>query len=913
MSDPILIGGRYQQGELIGRGGMGDVFIGADTVSGDPVAIKRLHPHIVQENPSILDRFQREGQALSQLNHPNIVKMLAAVQENDYHYLVMEYIGGGSLRELIDREKRMPVKRVLNIALDLADALTRAHRLSIIHRDIKPDNVLMKADGTPCLTDFGVAHMGDRTRLTQTGSVIGTYAYLSPEACNGMELDERADIWSFGVMLFEMLAGRPPFHENSTPAVLTAILTKPAPDLNRLRDDIPPALSALITHMLEKDRDRRISSVRVVGAELEALLRGLDTPLQGLLGPGDAAVLSRRFITPSEEQRQAAMEAQPPPKVQTHGLSSIYPAPGTPPPPYQYPPPGTPLTPGMTPGYPPGMMTPPEYLAQRSNKWQWITVMVAVIVLSLATVAIVSIVTLLGDDTPDTPRLAQETSTQISTEIAAVQTAARVEPVAPGDYMVLIAPFEEIGGIEQIAGVRRPAVTRFIADELRQTLEVSAPFSHIKVRDYPEEIGSREEALAVAEANGATIVIWGSYTSTAIEAEVQIGVFNAFPHLNFERETLERAINVRLSLTDERHESLAPYVLNALSLLQNAGGEAFETMRTLAISDLIQVRPAQIASTSASALTHQALLDQFENPEAAVAALDQALALDPGNALYYVLRATLQQRLQNPDEALRDVETATRIGPEGWTMPLMVLANISTNVNEIFDVFDRIIAQRPDDWLALFFRGSIAYQTLRFDIARADFEAAIALSPDANFPYVYAALLALREGRVADAAAAVDVILREYPDASFMNRLLTATFGENTRNSYGTIVASFSSLVLGRYQDAVDAARTGLVYFANNADLFLVEGLASCSLGSNLTADRAYSQAIARAPDHVIAYVLRAETRLKRGETEAAEADFEKARALDSTDTLEPLIEAIRARDVGCQNFFSSANPLLAG
>jgi len=906
MSDPILIGGRYQQGELIGRGGMGDVFIGADTVTSDPVAIKRLHAHIVQENPSILDRFQREGQALSQLNHPNIVKMLAAVQENDYHYLVMEYIGGGSLREMIDREKHMPVKRVLNIALDLADALTRAHRLSIIHRDIKPDNVLMKADGTPCLTDFGVAHMGDRTRLTQTGSVIGTYAYLSPEACNGMELDERADIWSFGVMLFEMLAGRPPFHENSTPAVLTAILTKPAPDLSRLRDDIPPALTALITHMLEKDRDRRISSVRVVGAELEALLRGLDTPLHGLLGPGDAAVLSRRFITPSEEVRQAAERAaQPPqPPVQTHGLSSIYPAPGTPPPPYLYTPSGTPLTPGM--------LTPPEYLAQRPNKWQWITVMVAVIVLSLAAVAIVSIVTLFDNDQPDTPAVVAATPTSAPVEEALVQAAAQVEPVAPGDYMVLIAPFEEIGGIEQIAGMRRPAITRYIADELRQTLEVSAPFSHIKVRDYPKEIGSREEALGIAEANGATIVIWGNYTATQIEAEVQIGSLSAFPHMLFNREVLERAINVRLSMTDERHESLAPYVLNALSLLQNAGGATFETMRTLAISDLIQVRPAQIASVSAAALTHQALLDQFENPEEALAALDQALTLDPGNALYYVLRATFQQRLQNPDEALRDVETASRIGPDGWTMPLMVLANITTNVNEIFNLFDRIIAEHPDDWLALFFRGSIAYQTLRFDIARADFEAAIALRPDANFPYVYAALLALREGRVADADAAVEVILREYPDASFMNRLLTATFGENTRNSYGTIVASFSSLVLGRYQDAADAARNGLVYFTNNADLFLVEGLASCSLGSNLSADRAYSQAIARAPDHVIAYVLRAETRLKRGENEAAEADFEKARALDPNGALEPLIEAIRARDVGCQNFFSDANPLLA-
>ena len=121
---------------------------------------------------------------------------------------------------------------MLNIALDLADALTRAHRLNIIHRDIKPDNVLLAEDGTPRLTDFGVAHMADRTRLTQTGSVIGTYAYLSPEACNGLELDERADIWSFGDHAVRD-AGRAGAlsGEQGTAAILTAILTKPAPDI----------------------------------------------------------------------------------------------------------------------------------------------------------------------------------------------------------------------------------------------------------------------------------------------------------------------------------------------------------------------------------------------------------------------------------------------------------------------------------------------------------------------------------------------------------------------------------------------------------------------------------------------------------------------------------------------------------
>ncbi|HEX3051830.1 MAG TPA: serine/threonine-protein kinase, partial [Aggregatilineaceae bacterium] len=228
-----VIGGRYELLSLIGQGGMGDVYKGLDTQTGDWVAIKLLHTDVIDENPNLLDRFNREGQALSRLNHPNIVKVLTTFEENKQHYLVMEYVGGGSLRDMLDMQGKLPVDRVLNIALDLADALTRAHRLHIIHRDIKPDNVLLAEDGTPRLTDFGVAHLGDRTRLTQTGSVIGTYAYLSPEACNGMDLDERTDIWSFGVMLFELLTGDPPFDENSTAAILTAIMTKPAPDLSR--------------------------------------------------------------------------------------------------------------------------------------------------------------------------------------------------------------------------------------------------------------------------------------------------------------------------------------------------------------------------------------------------------------------------------------------------------------------------------------------------------------------------------------------------------------------------------------------------------------------------------------------------------------------------------------------------------
>lgn len=282
-----LIGNRYEiqniARDLIGRGGMGNVYRGLDHQTGRAVAIKHLKGDVVVSNPEVVARFEREGEALRRLNHPNIVSMLTTVVEQDEHYLVMEFVSGGSLSELMRREKQMVVHRVLKIGLELADALTRAHHLSIIHRDIKPANVLLAEDGTPRLTDFGVAHLGDLSRITQTGTVTGTYAYLSPEACEGGVLDARTDIWSFGALLYEMLTGRVPFEEPNLSATLIAILTKPVPDMALFRPGIPDSLANLVYEMLQKDRHKRISSVRQVGARLESIIAGLGRNQTGLV------------------------------------------------------------------------------------------------------------------------------------------------------------------------------------------------------------------------------------------------------------------------------------------------------------------------------------------------------------------------------------------------------------------------------------------------------------------------------------------------------------------------------------------------------------------------------------------------------------------------------------------------------
>lgn len=275
-----IIGQRYQIADpttdRIGRGGMGDVYCATDQQTGKTVAIKHLRADVMTLDATSVQRFAREGEALRRLNHPNIVAVLDTIEEAGEHYIVMEYVPGGSLRELLGEAGQLPLERVLQIGLELADALTRAHHLHIIHRDIKPANVLLAADGTPRLTDFGVAHMGDLDRITETGLLTGTYAYVSPEACQGVVIDGRADIWSFGVVLYEMLAGRRPFEEAQLAATITAILTRPTPDLAQFRPDVPESLAALVYRMLEKERSRRVSSVRLVGAQLEAIIAGSD-------------------------------------------------------------------------------------------------------------------------------------------------------------------------------------------------------------------------------------------------------------------------------------------------------------------------------------------------------------------------------------------------------------------------------------------------------------------------------------------------------------------------------------------------------------------------------------------------------------------------------------------------------------
>jgi serine/threonine protein kinase/predicted ATPase len=248
---------------------MGAVYRGIDTHDGKLVAIKHLRSDRLQLDATSPERFRREGESLARLSNPHIVQVFELVRDNADEYIVMEFVSGGSLAELLDgRTSPLPVEQVLRIGQDLCDALSRCHSLGIVHRDLKPSNILLDEHGAAKLSDFGVAYVDKQERLTQSSTLVGTAEYLSPEALRGDEIDGRADIWAFGVVLFEMLTLLRPFAADNVAQTLHSITFAAPPDLEVLRPDCPLGLVELVYAMLAKDRTQRVPSARKVSAAL---------------------------------------------------------------------------------------------------------------------------------------------------------------------------------------------------------------------------------------------------------------------------------------------------------------------------------------------------------------------------------------------------------------------------------------------------------------------------------------------------------------------------------------------------------------------------------------------------------------------------------------------------------------------
>jgi branched-chain amino acid transport system substrate-binding protein len=306
--------GKYEIKAEIGKGGMGIVYLGYDPLLDRQVAIKVLAPHLVWEE-GFVERFLREARAAARIKHPNIVTIHDVGQEGDQFYFVMEYLAGQTLAEHIRERGPLPPSEVESILRPVADAVDYAHQHGLVHRDIKPGNIVIDPTGQVTLTDFGIARAAQETRLTTAGTIMGTPEYMSPEQAWGEEVDYHTDLYSLAVVAYEMLSGRVPFRGTTPHAVLYKQIHEPPPPIQEERPELPASVDVVLGKALSKEPSKRYTTVTAFVDELGQALQG-------------------KVITPPEEAPTQAMApaevppAEVPPVPDQPTSPAAIPAPG---------------------------------------------------------------------------------------------------------------------------------------------------------------------------------------------------------------------------------------------------------------------------------------------------------------------------------------------------------------------------------------------------------------------------------------------------------------------------------------------------------------------------------------------------------------------------------------------------------
>jgi serine/threonine-protein kinase len=308
----VILMGRYRVEQELGRGGMAKVYRGQDTVLGRTVAIKILAPHFADDQ-DFVHRFRREAQAAARISNQNLVSVFDTGSDDGVHFIVMEYVEGRTLADLIAGGGRILPDRAIEIAIDVCRALEAAHAQGVIHRDIKPGNIMLDEKGHVKVTDFGIARVTSTAEtIAQTAAVLGTASYLSPEQAQGQPVDGRSDLYSLGCVLFETVTGRPPFLGDSPVAVASKhVLEQPTPP-SRLNPDVSPDLDAVILRALAKNPANRYQTAEEFREDLERVRRGQPVNATPLLPAGTTQVIdrpaSRTAVLPPTAQHESEPE-----------------------------------------------------------------------------------------------------------------------------------------------------------------------------------------------------------------------------------------------------------------------------------------------------------------------------------------------------------------------------------------------------------------------------------------------------------------------------------------------------------------------------------------------------------------------------------------------------------------------------
>ncbi len=480
-----------------------------------------------------------------------------------------------------------------------------------------------------------------------------------------------------------------------------------------------------------------------------------------------------------------------------------------------------------------------------------------------------------------------------------------IAPVDEGKYMVLVAQLEPLTSNER-------DVTRFIVDDLEQTLVANIPYSKIQIREYPEIITSQDDARAIAEEVGAPIIIWGNYDDAIAEVNISVGTVNAFPTMPFEQNILEQIVNVRVRMTNEREESVAKYVTGLMASLLIASGEEIFWSSVL-LSD-INVISAQLNGDNIITKLYKWAEFFYDNDlENAKIELDAAYELDSGNPIIYYYRGLTYAKLGELDSAKNDIQTAIRIGPDNWASVHEIAGALSLYENdgetalEHFRLFQE--ARPNDDWRPHYEIGVAYFIDGDYTNAQLALEESISLEPNVNWPYLFLLQIYLREGRLLDALALGQEVLVKFPDPTYGNRVFESSI---SANFLGPLLSGMGNVLIGQSEEASKNIDLALQYQTGPiADMLWIKGFTKCQLGDLELAEEFYSAAIEQDSSFVLPYLNRAGIRLRLDNTVGAEEDFQAIRDSELAASFALVIPFAQSGQLTCDNFldFNPLNP----
>ncbi len=889
-----IIGERYELQTRIGQGRMGAVYLAHDTETEQNVAIKALHEDILSDE-SMRERFRREGEALRRLQHPAIVTLLDYVVTDTQDYLVLEYMAGGALRDVLMETPQLPIPRFLQLARDLSAALTYAHNSHVLHRDIKPGNVLMAEDGTPRLTDFSVAQLGDRTRMTETGVIIGTSAYVSPEIYSNSPADERSDIWSLGVMFYEMVTGELPFQGEHVTAMLLAILSQNPPDILAKRPDAPPALVNLIYMMLLKDPNDRIQTMQRVHDEIVALIQGEPSNLPKILPmetPSNTAKNIIQALSGSWQNRQNLME-------DTDSLDNLRPDDET------------------------REKSKPK--AKPRNLWQWTAIALSAVLLVISGILAGTLLNTNTTATLPLPNPAQTAEPQAALPSAGqpgqsaapgqVPSNGQAQTAAPGQvpplggpppganrdpYKILVADFA-IEGDDTFTARR-------IATELQAILGNEALY-HVEIMLQDAAITSADAAQKIADEQQATLIIW--YHADDDTLHIQPAGAELFPAALLDTPTIQTMSHLEIARADIQAPALLPYVAANMALLHLNAGDLYEFARYLAVLQDNAGDADSIPGATLTAQVYRAMVNFGSDNPTAIEALNAALTLDDDNPLLLIMRGMLVFQENDVLSARIDIDAVRTIAPK-YTVPTqidMLLTLVTGNSpHPVLREFERFDKRNPNGFL-LTLQGLGVYATDRYPDSGNLFSHALQLSPDIIYAYFPRVLLALRSGNLPQAQEIMRQISAITLDAQYSNRLMDILFGETmTPNPYQSVAAAFSNMIEGDWETAIVLLE---VILEQNSGLlvenYLFQGIAACNLGDYAAAEAAYTTALELPNSLDIVYLLRAEVRRYEGNATDADADIATVRQKTAAlSNWQPLIADFESGKLTCKTLLGN-------